>query len=260
MGFPTVDTGNPLILNISNPNGSGGARRVSTLESARHRRLAGSGPRIRLTVRNSVTTQSVGINAEVGIGEEQSPADLPLHALSSAGLDIAQAVIGLAGLIPAVGNVADGLNAGVSVARGRYQDAILDGASAVPGTGQATGAVMVGIRGKRAISSIWKRTTKGVVRDGHTVYRVYGGKAGPYGRSWTRTDPRTVDDFRDAAGLPDSNSGRFVIEGTLKNTNGVIAKRADPLHGNRGGLDEIVVPSAQSQIDIRRVSGANPEY
>ena len=84
---------------------------------------------------------------------EQNPADLPLHALSSAGLDIAQAVIGLAGLIPVVGNVADGLNAGVSVARGRYQDTILDGASAVPGTGQATGAVMAGMLGKRAISS-----------------------------------------------------------------------------------------------------------
>ena len=46
-GFPTVDTGNPLILNISN---AGGARRLSSLETARYRRLAGSGPRIRLTV------------------------------------------------------------------------------------------------------------------------------------------------------------------------------------------------------------------
>ena len=155
LGFPTVDTGNPLILNISNPNRSGGARRISPLESARDRRLAGSGPRIRVTVRNSVTTQHVGIHAEVGIGEEQSPADLPLHALSSAGLDIAQAVIGLAGLIPVVGNVADGLNAGISVARGHYQEAILDGASAVPVTGHATGAVMAGIRGRRSIDEIW---------------------------------------------------------------------------------------------------------
>lgn len=158
-GFPSVDTGNPLILNISDPNRSGGARRVSSLESARHRRLAGSGPRIRVTVRNSVTTQRVGIHAEVGIGEEQSPADLPLHALSSAGLDIAQAVIGLAGLIPVVGNVADGLNAGISVARGHYQDAILDGASAVPGTGQATGAVMVGVRSRRGAEQIWDALT-----------------------------------------------------------------------------------------------------
>ena len=78
LGFPTVDTGNPLILNISNSNRSGGARRVSPLESARDRRLAGSGPRIRVTVRNSVTTQHVGIHAEVDIGEEQSPADTPI--------------------------------------------------------------------------------------------------------------------------------------------------------------------------------------
>ena len=177
LGFPSVDTGNPLILNISNPNRSGGARRISPLESARDRRLAGSGPRIRVTVRNSVTTQSVGVHAEVGIGEEQSPADLPLHALSSAGLDIAQAVIGLAGLIPVAGNVADGLNAGISVARGHYQDAILDGASAVPGTGQATGAVMVGVRGRRAVSGIWKAITgKSVSKDinPNKVHHIFG--------------------------------------------------------------------------------------
>ena len=172
LGFPSVDTGNPLILNISHRGGmsarsetftydaldrlrsavtdltgKAGARTLSmtySLKSARDRRLAGSGPRIRVTVRNSVTTQRVGIHAEVGIGEEQSTAlageapqrtargytghehlertgliHMNLHALSSAGLDIAQAVIGLAGLIPVAGNVADGLNAGISVARGR---------------------------------------------------------------------------------------------------------------------------------------------
>ena len=112
------------------------------------------------------------INEPVGIGEEQSPADLPMDALSSAGLAIAQAVIGLAGLNPAVGKVADGINAGISVARGRYQDAILDGASAVPGTGQATGAVMAGIRGKRAISGIiGVATGKASKADDMTIYR-----------------------------------------------------------------------------------------
>ena len=152
-GFPTVDTGNPLILNIN----AGRARRSSSLDSARNRRLAGSGPRIRLTIQGSVQTHGVGVTAPVDIGgDEQSPADLPMGALASAGLDIAQAVIGLAGLIPVLGNVADGINAGISVGRGNYQEAILDGASVVPGTGQATGAVMAGIRGKRAVSGIWR--------------------------------------------------------------------------------------------------------
>ena len=73
------------------------------------------------------------INEPVGIGEEQSPADLPMDVLGFVALDIAQSVIGLAGLIPVVGNVADAANVGISVARGNYQDAIRDGASAVSG-------------------------------------------------------------------------------------------------------------------------------
>ena len=156
-GFPTVDTGNPLILNISN---AGGARRASSPESAPHRRRADYGSRIRLTLWVTAQTHSVGVTAPVDIGgDEQSPADLPMGALTSAALDIAQAVIGLAGLIPVLGNVADGINAGISVGRGNYQEAILDGASAVPGAGHATGAVMAGIRGKRAVSAIVKAAT-----------------------------------------------------------------------------------------------------
>ena len=152
-GFPTVDTGNPLILNISN---AGGARRASSPESAPHRRRADYGSRIRLTLWVTAQTHSVGVNAPVDIGgDEQSPADLPIDLLSFAALDVTQAVIGVVGLIPGAGNVADGINAGISTARGNYGEAILDGASAVPATGQVTGAVMVGVRGRRAISGIW---------------------------------------------------------------------------------------------------------
>jgi RHS repeat-associated protein len=82
------------------------------------------------------------------------------------------------------------------------------------------------------------------------VYRVWGGKSGPYGRSWTRVDPRTVPNYRDAAGLPDSNSGRFLSEGELINTEGVNAKTASALDGNQGGLDELEVPDAETQIDF----------
>ncbi|MCY3820082.1 MAG: hypothetical protein OXH52_12085, partial [Gammaproteobacteria bacterium] len=95
---------------------------------------------------------------------------------------------------------------------------------------------------------------------GQKVYRVYGGKADWDGRSWTPIDPRPVDNFRDAAGLPDVNTGRFVVEGTLKDTRGVTMRSADPLDGNRGGLLEVVVPDARRQIEIERVSGINPEY
>ena len=133
------------MLYFDDPSRSGGGANGGSLENRTSRGYPARPPR------TLVLISGQRINEPVGIGEEQSPADLPMDAFSSAGLDIAQAVIGLAGPIPAVGNVADGINAGISVARGRYQDAILDGASAVPGTGQATGVVMAGIRGKRAI-------------------------------------------------------------------------------------------------------------
>ena len=85
---------------------------------------------------------------------------------------------------------------------------------------------------------------------GEKVYRVWGGKSGPYGRSWTRADPRTVPNYRDAAGLPDTNSRRFLSEGELVNTEGVNATTASALDGNQGGLDELEVPNAETQIDF----------
>ena len=121
------------------------------------------------------------INEPVGIGEEQSPADLPMDVLGFVALDIAQSVIGLAGLIPVVGNVADAANVGISVARGNYQDAIRDGASAVPGTGQVTGAAMAGIRGQRAISGIWKLAASSRPFGDHIAIRV-----GSQNRGWAK--------------------------------------------------------------------------
>ena len=138
------------MLYISDPNASGGARGGESLENR-----AGFGFPTR-TPRPFVTVFYQQLRAWIGIGEEQSPADLPMDVLGPAVLDIGQAVIGVVGLIPGFGEPADAINAGISVARGNYQEAILDGASAVPVTGHATGAVMAGIRGERAISTIWK--------------------------------------------------------------------------------------------------------
>ena len=92
------------------------------------------------------------------------------------------------------------------------------------------------------------------------VYRVYGDSAGAYGHSWTTTNPGSVSDFRNQAGLPDQNTGRFVIEGRLVDTCGVSSRDALPLHGNVGGAPEIIVPNPQVQIIIERVSGVNPPF
>lgn len=60
---------------------------------------------------------------------------------------------------------------------------------------------------------------------GSPVYRVWGGRSGPWGESWTTVDPRTIPDFRSAAGLPDVNAGRFASEGTLGIDQWRISKR-----------------------------------
>jgi len=112
-------------------------------------------------------------------------------------------------------------------------------------------------KGKKARTA---EDIRGAPKPGDRVYRVWGDGANANGRSWSRTDPRSVDNYRDASGLPDQNSGRFVTEGRLTDTKGVTQREALPLHGNKGGLDELVVPDPTKQIRIDRVSGVNPEF
>ncbi len=95
---------------------------------------------------------------------------------------------------------------------------------------------------------------------GDHVYRVYGGISGPFGQSWTRINPESRPDYRNDAGLPNGNTGSFVVQGTLLNTTGVRTRGATPLHGNSGGIDEVIIPNANQKVWIRNVSGVNPEY
>jgi hypothetical protein len=69
-----------------------------------------------------------------------------------------------------------------------------------------------------------------------------------------------VANFRNIAGLPNQNSGRFVSEGILQNAEGVTTRGALPLHGNAGELPELIVPNPQSQISLWNVQGLNPEF
>ncbi len=96
---------------------------------------------------------------------------------------------------------------------------------------------------------------------GTRVFRVWGDEAKPFGSSWTTVDPRTVPNFRSGAGLPDQNSGRFVSEGRLRDATGVTYGQAPPINPNHtGGLPELKIPHPQTQVDLDRVSGANPEF
>ena len=112
-----------------------------------------------------------------------------------------------------------------------------------------------------ASAGAWVHNCGGMApRVGTKLYRVWGGESGPYGESWTHVDPRTVSNFRNAAGLPEQNTGRFVSEGVLRSREGVYCRSASRIGSNRGGLPETVVPNAAGQVELLRVSGANPEF
>jgi len=95
---------------------------------------------------------------------------------------------------------------------------------------------------------------------GDRVFRIWGDESPPFGESWTRKNPGSVSNYRNEAGLPNQNTGRFVSEGILKNTEGVTQRPALELHNNTGGLDELVIPNSLKKIELTRVSGANPPF
>ncbi|MEA3305882.1 MAG: hypothetical protein U9R52_03620 [Candidatus Omnitrophota bacterium] len=105
--------------------------------------------------------------------------------------------------------------------------------------------------------------------EGQKDYRVYGGDSAAGGASWSPVNPANVKNYRDAAGLPSggasgvNNSGRFVIEGTLKDPSKVVKTRsALPLDGQKGGIPEYIIPNAldNGAVKVNRVSGVNPEF
>ena len=50
-----------------------------------------------------------------------------------------------------------------------------------------------------------------------------------------------------------------MIEGTVKEKNILLRRKALPMDGNRGGLPEVVVKDP-SKVKIKKVSGVNPEF
>ena len=98
------------------------------------------------------------------------------------------------------------------------------------------------------------------IAEGTKVYRVWGGEANSWGKSWSTVDPGTVIDYRNVAGLPNSNAARFLSEGTLKSIQGITTRASLALDGNIGGLPEVIVSNPSVQIELLRVSGINPEF
>jgi len=110
-------------------------------------------------------------------------------------------------------------------------------------------------------------------RAGQKIYRVYGGDpqeadlwmakkySGPFGQSWTPIDPTTIPNYRQVAGLPDLNKGRFLIVAELLDPTGVKVQPACPYGRWRGGLVEYVLPQpVEARIRVLEVIGLNPPF
>ncbi len=88
-----------------------------------------------------------------------------------------------------------------------------------------------------------------------TVYRAFGGDSRAQGFSWTTTDPRTVSNFRDVAGLPSggtsgaTNTADFLIQGKVSPANIIKSRPALPLDGNRGGLPEHIIDPKKVRLN-----------
>lgn len=126
-----------------------------------------------------------------------------------------------------------------------------------------TGA-MIGVMANKAVSTISSKLSYvPKLQNGDIVYRVYGGDAKPNGASWTTTNPNSVKNYRNKAGLPSGkesgvmNTGKYMIEGTvIDNEKCVGSRKALSLDGNKGGLNEYIIPDAvkNGAIKINSVS------
>ncbi|MDP3452135.1 MAG: RHS repeat-associated core domain-containing protein [Bacteroidales bacterium] len=71
------------------------------------------------------------------------------------------------------------------------------------------------------------------------IYRVFGGEARAIGNYWSSINPKLYgSQYRNLAGLPNSNTGAFTLKATtpLRNINPSTIKPAAPLDGNFGRL------------------------
>jgi len=118
------------------------------------------------------------INSRAKILQEESR--LKVEGWWDTAQDVGQGALGVVGMIPGVGNIADLANAGWSAGRGNYGDAALNLAAAVPGAGLAVGGASLLNKGKNAYKGI-KAVDK--------VTDIAGGAKGAYDASKAAVQP-----------------------------------------------------------------------
>lgn len=83
-------------------------------------------------------------------------------------------------------------------------------------------------------------STKGIKGIGNLkvpIYRVYGGGSSMYGKSYSLINPKYVPNYRNFAGLPNANTGQYLLRGNIPLKDIHIGRWfAAPLDGRTGGL------------------------
>ena len=155
-GLPNLSIPSRMI-NIQDRSADGSARGGNSLENRPWFRYPTLTPRLFLVVSYQ------RLSGWVGIGDEQSPADKPI----SQRLDDLQTSLDIVGLGPAYGNVADILNAVISIVRGKYVDAALNVGAALPVIGQGITSVKIAERAADALPkpSVADTKLKNIVND-----------------------------------------------------------------------------------------------
>jgi RHS repeat-associated protein len=137
---------------------------------------------------------------------------------------------------------------------------VFEGLSLVVGT-KGVGAALKGARGASAVATgVRAASAADEVAAGARLFRVWGGKSTAWGRSWTRVDPRTVSNYRNAAGLPPGNAGTKLSVGTVIDPAGTRVTTAQRIGDNLGGLDEVVVPWPKIQLKIEDIFEIDPPF
>jgi len=82
------------------------------------------------------------------------------------------------------------------------------------------------------------------------VYRVYGGGAGRFGNFYSPINPRFYGStYRNFAGLPNNNSGAFLLRGSVRLGDINRLGFARPAHGNFGRLvPELEIHNSWSKV------------
>ncbi len=90
--------------------------------------------------------------------------------------------------------------------------------------------------------SLGSKTVGSVIKSGLgdlkiPIYRVYGEGASMYGKSYSLINPKYVPFYRNFAGLPEVNSGQYLLKGSIPLRDINVGRWfAAPLDGNTGGL------------------------